>query len=73
MYELSLTKPPEKEFYNIEEVATMLGLTISGLKARRKSKKIEMINDQNAILVHKKELERYKKEHLYKQIKKGRV
>ena len=50
----------------------MLGLTISGLKARRKSGKIEMVNEQNAILVHKKELERYKKQHLYKQMKKER-
>jgi hypothetical protein len=72
IYELGQVKPPEKEFYNIEEVAIMLGLTISGLKARRKSGKIEMVNEQNAILVHKKELERYKKQHLYKQMKKER-
>ena len=72
IYELGQVKPPEKEFYNIEEVAIMLGLTISGLKARRKSGKIEMVNEQKAILVHKKELERYKKQHLYKQMKKER-
>lgn len=72
IYELGQVKPPEKEFYNIEEVAIMLGLTISGLKARRKSGKIEMVNEQNAILVHKKELERYKKQHLYEQMKKER-
>jgi hypothetical protein len=72
-YELSQVIPPEKEFYNIKEVANMLGLTESGLKARHKSGKIEMISNQNAILVSKKELERYKKEYLYKQMKKGRV
>lgn len=72
-YELSLVKPVEREFYSIKEAAFILSITESGLKARGKSGKIELIYDQNNVTIHKNELERYKKKYLYKQMKKGRV
>jgi hypothetical protein len=64
-------KPAEKEFYSLCEVATILSITESGLKARGKAGKIKLVYDQNNVTVHKKELERYKKMYLYPQIKKG--
>jgi hypothetical protein len=66
-------KPAEKEFYSLSDVATILSITESGLKARAKAGKIQLIWDQNNVTVHKKELERYKKMYLYPQINKGRV
>jgi hypothetical protein len=67
--ELSLIKPPVKEFYSIKEVAHILSLTESRIKSRAKNKKIELIYDQNNITVHTTELELYKKTILYKQMK----
>jgi hypothetical protein len=67
--ELSTIQPPEKEFYGIKEVAHILSISESGIKARGKSGKMELIYDQNNITVHKSELERYKKKNLYKQMK----
>lgn len=66
-------KPAEKEFYSLRDVATILSITESGLKARGKAGKIQLIWDQNNVTVHKKELERYKRMYLYPQIKKGGV
>lgn len=67
--ELSTIQPPEKEFYSLKEVAHMLSISESGLKARGKSGKMELIYDQNNITVHKNEVERYKRKILYKQMK----
>lgn len=67
--ELSKIKPVEKEFYSIKEVAHILSITESGIKARGKSGKMELIYDQNSITVHKTELDRYKRKNLYKQMK----
>ena len=67
--ELSQVKPVEKEFYTVTEVAEILSLTKDGVKRRGKSKKIQLVYDQNTITVHKDELERYKKKYLYKQMK----
>ncbi len=67
--ELSTIQPLEKEFYGIKEVAHILSISESGIKARGKSGKMELIFDQNNITVHKSELERYKKKNLYKQMK----
>jgi hypothetical protein len=67
--ELSQVKPVQKEFYTVAEVAEILSLTKDGIKRRGKSKKIQLIYDQNTITVHKDELERYKKKYLYKQMK----
>lgn len=67
--ELSKVKPAEKEFYSIKEVAEILSISISGIKARGNSKKMKLIYDQNNITIHKNDLEQYKKKYLYKQMK----
>lgn len=67
--ELSQLKPIEKEFYSIKEVAEILSIPISGIKARGKSKKMKLIYDQNNITIHKIDLEQFKKKYLYKQMK----
>lgn len=67
--ELSQIKPPEKEFYSIKEVAHVLSISESGIKARGKSGKMKLIYDQNNITMHANDLELYKKKYLYKQMK----
>ena len=71
-FELSLIKPVEREFYSIKEAAMILSISESGLKARAKSGKIEMLHDQNNVTIHINEIELYKKNYLYKQMKKRR-
>lgn len=67
--ELSKVKPAEKEFYSLKEVAHILSITESGVKARGKCGKMKLIYDQNNITIHKNDLEQYKKKYLYRQMK----
>ncbi|MEM8522768.1 hypothetical protein [Flavobacterium sp. PL12] len=59
--ELAAIVPVQKEFYSIDEASHILSISVYGLKSREKSKKIKLIRDQNNIIVHYKELDRYKK------------
>ena len=57
----------------MSKAAMILSISESGLKAGAKSGKIELLHDQNNVTIHINEIELYKKNYLYKQMKKRRV
>lgn len=66
--ELSKVKPAEKEIESIKEVAHILSWTESGIKTRVRNGKMKLFYDQNNITMHIDDLEKCKKNHLYKMI-----
>ncbi len=50
-----------KQFYNIQELSVITGITVLGLKGRRKRGKVKMFNDGNEILITVTEVNRYLK------------
>lgn len=48
-----------KEFYNLNELSYITGLSPLALKGRRKRKQIKMLNDGNDVLISKKEVDRF--------------
>ncbi len=50
-----------KQFYNIQELSVITGISVLGLKGRRKRGKVKMINDGNEILITVTEANRYLK------------
>jgi predicted ATP-binding protein involved in virulence len=49
----------QKQYYNLNELSNITGLSPLSLKGRRKRKQIKMLNDGNEILITTKEVERF--------------
>lgn len=64
--ELSKVKPAEKAIQSIKEMAHIPSQTESGIKTRVRNGKMKLFYDQNNITMHIDDLEKYKKNHLYK-------